>query len=276
MEWFKDFRKSGVYTVGSTPGLAGDLVLNGESTSLDLHSKEFFTTAELPDGCILGALHNLTKVSLHGCVTTEGPGRGDNGSEEYHFSKVFPHFVLFGRQHLRPGSAEVTHVSFSVSDGDVIFNDFAAFGQVTRNRQEHMELVAKAELEHGRELSVGDNPLFFYFSGKHEIFSAKTGVGTVSATHAPSYSYPGPRGIKVENKIHVNIEFDAPIDVDGAIRKVLMLLRFLEIVAGRKRRCEHVRHPASFRCAFRRAAHARYGGRQDEGPHFVQSFASIA
>ncbi len=240
MQSLEGFRKSGVFTVGSAPGLAGDLALDGESTSLDLHSKEFFTTGDLPNGCILGALHDLTKVSLHGCITTEGPGRGGNGTEEYHFSKVFPHFVLFGCQHLKPGSAEVTHVSFSVSDGYVIFNDFAAFGQVTRNLQEHMELVAKAELEHGQRLSVGDHPLLFYFSGKYEIFSAKTAVGTVSATHAPSYSSPGPRGIKVENKIRVNIEFDAPIDVDGAIRKVLMLLRFLEIVAGRKQRVEQL------------------------------------
>lgn len=240
MQSLEGFRKSGVFTVGSTPDLVGELTLDGESTSLDLHSKELFTTSELPNGCILGALHDLTKVSLHGCITTEGPGHGGNRTEQYHFSKVFPHFVLLGRQHLLPDSREVTHVSFSVSDGYVIFNDFAAFGEVIRNRQEHIELVAKAELEHGRQLAVGQHPMLFYFTGKFEIFNAKTAVGTVSATHAPSYSSPGPRGIKVENQIRVNIEFDAPVDVEGATRSVSMLLRFLEIVAGRKQRVEQL------------------------------------
>ena len=239
MQSFEGFRKSGVFTVGSTPGLAGDLTLNGESTSLDLHSKEFFTTAELPDGCILGALHDLTKASLHGCITT-GAGQGGNRTEQYHFSKVFPHLVLFGRRHLLPESREVTHASFSVSDGYVIFNDFAAFGMVIGNQQEHIELVAKAELEHGQQLAVGEHPMLFYFSGKFEIFKTRTAVGTVSATHAPSYSSPGPRGIKVENQIRINIEFDVPVSVEDATRRVLMLLRFLEIVAGRKQRVEQL------------------------------------
>ena len=108
-----------------------------------------------PDGCILGALHDLTKVSLHGCITT-GAGQGGNRTEQYHFFKGVPHLVLFGRRHLLPESREVTCQLLRV--GRLIFNDFA-FGMVIGNQQEHIELVAKAELEHGRQLAVGEHPM---------------------------------------------------------------------------------------------------------------------
>lgn len=58
-------------------------------------------------------------------------------------------------------------------------------------------------------------------------------LGTVSATHMPSFTMPGPHGIKVENKIHVNIAFKESATIDEAIVKVDALLRFLEIIAGR-------------------------------------------
>jgi len=233
MELFNGFRKSGTFKVASGAEVSGDLTLKGARTTLDLYSKEFFATHGLPGGCLLGSLHDMTKVSLIGCITSQGPGSGSLGDERYHFSTVFPHFVLFGSKHITAESSEITNVSFEGGDAHTLFYDFSAFGQVHGDIGPYMDKIVESERSKGREVVVGEHPMVFYFTGKHEIFKAETAIGTISAGHAPSYRMPGPRGIELDNKIRVNVVFNTPRTVDGAMKAVQMLLRFLEIMAGR-------------------------------------------
>lgn len=72
MKPFEGFRKSGTFGVAPGTEVQGDLILKGLQTTLDLFSKDFFNTRSLQDGCILGALHDRTKVSLIDCITTQG------------------------------------------------------------------------------------------------------------------------------------------------------------------------------------------------------------
>jgi hypothetical protein len=88
MESFEGFRKSGTFVVAPGTEVQGELILKGDRTTLDLYSKDFFTTHDLPDGCIAGTFHDRTKVSLIDCVTMQGPGSGMRGEERYHFSSV--------------------------------------------------------------------------------------------------------------------------------------------------------------------------------------------
>jgi hypothetical protein len=69
MESFEGFRKSGTFVVAPGTEVQGELILKGDRTTLDLYSKDFFTTHDLPDGCIAGTFHDRTKVSLIDCVT---------------------------------------------------------------------------------------------------------------------------------------------------------------------------------------------------------------
>ena len=59
-------------------------------------------------------------------------------------------------------------------------------------------------------------------------------LGTISANHQLSSRFPGPEGIKVENKIHINIEFKERATVKDTVDAVYTLLQFLEIIAGRR------------------------------------------
>ena len=77
---------------------SSSLSLKGGATSLDLYSTSFFNTHASED--IAGTLHDRTKVSLINCITMSGPGSGTRGEERYHFSSVFPHFALFGDEHI--------------------------------------------------------------------------------------------------------------------------------------------------------------------------------
>lgn len=232
MESFEGFRKSGTFIVAAGTEVQGDLILKGSKTTLDLFSKDFFSTHDIQDGCILGALHDRTKVSLIDCITTQGPGRGSRGDEHYHFSSVFPHFVIFGDEHITTTDRKITSVSFHVDDAATLFYDFDAFGNVI-DAGPHMARILEERREYGRDITVGDHPMLFYFTGKYEIFKVETVLGTVTAEHRPSFTMPGPHGIKLDNKIEVNIVFKESATIDEAISAVHTLLRFLEIIAGR-------------------------------------------
>jgi hypothetical protein len=232
MESFEGFRKSGTFTVAAGTEVQGDLILKGPKTVLDLYAKDSFSTHGIQEGCILGRLHNQTKVSLINCITTKGPGSGSRGDERYHFSTVFPHFVIFGEEHITATDKKITNMSFHVEDADSLFYDFDAFGLVI-DAKPHMAKIIEERREYGRDITVGEHPMLFYFTGKYEIFKAKTVLGTVTAEHRPSFTMPGPHGIKLDNKIVVNIAFKESAAIDEAITAVHTLLRFLEIIAGR-------------------------------------------
>ena len=232
MESFEGFRKSGTFIVAPGVEVQGDLILKGAKTTLDLYAKDFFSTHALQDGCILGWLHDRTKVSLIDCITTQGLGSGSRGEEHYHFASVFPHFVVFGEEHITSADQKITELSFHVDDAANLFYDFDAFGKVIDARS-HMERIVEAKKENGRDIAIGEHPMIFYFTGKYEIFKAETALGTISATHRPSYTFPGPEGIKVDNKIHLNMAFKDGVSVKEAVIRVNTLLRFLEIMAGR-------------------------------------------
>lgn len=230
MEQFKDFRKSGTFKLSSDIEVPGELSLNMGATTLDLYSSTFFNTHKSTD--IAGTLHDRTKVSLIGCITTSGPGTGIRGKESYHFSSVFPHFVLLGNEHITSTDRLIVEINFSIDDASSIFYDFDVFGEVIDARP-HLEKIVEAEKKAGLNIEFGEYPRIFYFTGKFEIFSVDTVLGTISAKHGISYTSPGPEGIHVRNTIRVSIVFLDQKTVDEAIRSVMDTLRFLEVIAGR-------------------------------------------
>lgn len=138
MESFEGFRKSGTLIVAPGVEVQGDLILKGAKTTLDLYAKDFFSTHALQGGCILGALHDRTKVSLINCITTLGIGSGTRGTEHYHFASVFPHSVIFGDDHITSVDRKITDVSVLVDDAATMFYDFDAVGKVIDARP-HMK-----------------------------------------------------------------------------------------------------------------------------------------
>lgn len=59
-------------------------------------------------------------------------------------------------------------------------------------------------------IEIGEHPLLFYFTGKHDIFSVNTLLGKISATHGISYSSPGPKpSLKRKVRSRVKLITDA-------------------------------------------------------------------
>src|ERR1043166_6818435 len=102
MDTLQGQKQSGSFGISPDRILYGELTVDGRATSLYLRDTSFFSTHNIPDRCIHGVLHDLTKVSLLGCITTEGPGSFGRYGEGYNFSRVFPHYVAHGDRHISP------------------------------------------------------------------------------------------------------------------------------------------------------------------------------
>lgn len=229
MQEHEGFKKGGTFVLSSGVEVQGELCLDGEATLLNLYSARFFDTHTSQD--ILGLSYDRSKVSLINCVTRQGPGQGTRGGERYYFSTVFPHFVVFGDEHIRSSDRVILELSFTVDDAATLFYDFDAFGSVFDARP-YMEKIAEEQVD-GRKIDIGEYPHLFYFTGKHEVLSVDTALGKVSARHSLSYSSPGPKGIHVDNTIRLSIAFKSAKTISEAVNCVLDVLRFLEVIAGR-------------------------------------------
>jgi hypothetical protein len=224
------FKKAGRFTLTNGIELQGELCLKGTETILDLYSDLSFDKNESVD--IFGQFYDLSKVSLINCGTMSrfSSTRGD---ESYYFSKIFPHFVIFGNPHISSSCRIIRKLSFTIDDAAILFCDFDAFGLVL-NAKTHVEhIVETKENQHDRKIKIGESPLLCYFTGNHEIFCVDTVIGKISARHCLSYGMPGSKGIHVDNTIRIDIVFSSEKIIDEAIRSVLDTLSFLEIIAGR-------------------------------------------
>lgn len=227
---YEGFKKAGSFTLANGMELQGELCLQGAATTLDLYSSSFFDRHASAD--IFGIFYDRSKVSLINCVTMSGVST-TRDNEDYHFSSIFPHFVIFGDQRITSSCRIIRKLSFTVDDAATLFYDFDAFGSVI-NAKPHMKHIVEAQANQlGRKIEIEEYPLLFYFTGKYEICSVDTVLGKISATHHPSWKSPDPEGIYVNNTIRINIAFYSEKSVDEAIRSVLDILGFLEVIAGR-------------------------------------------
>jgi hypothetical protein len=149
------------------------------------------------------------------------------------YTNIFPHFVLRGDTNVDPNEKVVIEVDILVDDADIIFYDFDAFDRAIDAHTYIEKIVSANASRFARDIPIGPDPLIFYFTGKREIFSVDTVLGKISASHNPSYSIGGPKGIHLKNEILTTIQFQEPCTFNEVIKHTLTLLRFLELLVGR-------------------------------------------
>ena len=230
---------AGRFTLAPELELDGQLHLNGANSVLNLYAKEFFTTRTESHLDILGFLYERTKVSLLDCVTTSSGQHGGVGVEGRRYSsRVFPHLVLFGDEHIASTNSNVTSIHFVVDDATTIFSDYDAFGGVI-DAAPHIEHLARINNPNAT-IDATSRPEIFYYTGKGTIFSVDTNLGVVSANHCPEIQLPSPSGFRLDNSISVDIEFDDPLTVSESTTRLIKVLRFLEIIVGRPQNLQQV------------------------------------
>lgn len=213
--------------------ISGELRFEEQGARLHLSHPEFFHFAA-DDGCVLGELIDADKVSLHGCIHVDGPTQKWTDTGTHYFGDLGPHFVIVGPKWLKPSDDAVSAIRVVVSDAYSLFDDPDAFSLAVAGTAQ-LEGLFKAHSEAiGRDVEPGPAPFIAFFRGDTQIAEAETVLGKVSVHHRPSGNLGGPRGIRIDNQIWLKISFAEPILFAVAIDRLLVLLRFLELCAGRR------------------------------------------
>lgn len=212
----------------------GELTVNGTGTTLYLHDADFFHVDGDSAACIHGILHGRTKVTLFDCFARSSLGSASRYDEKFHFAELMPAYIVTGSRHLTASEPEVVKVTFHVDDAEDIFYDFDAMGHVIDARPLIKDVVAANERRIGRKIPTGPQPDIAYFSGKIDLLKVETPIGNVRVFHRPMPSHPlATREVGMRNRTMVEVEFPRPVLLQESLDKVLSLLRFLEILAGR-------------------------------------------
>lgn len=230
---------SGQFFIGDKP-IAGELTLDRGATKLYVHQPDFFIPNANDDRCILGALRDTTKVSLLQCNAPQIPGTYTSAEGRFNFAEIFPHFVLFGRSHLRDTEERIISIRFFPDDASTIFYCFDMFSTHWGEREVAAALIEKNNKEFDRTTNVGDLPIVAVYSGQREIVRAHTSIGKITAFNAPSANFGGPRGAYIKNRIGVEIEFQHPTKFTVALDAMLVCSRFLSLIAGRPQKLRKI------------------------------------
>jgi hypothetical protein len=134
----------------------------------------------------------------------------------------------------------ISRLGVVVDDFAPIYYDFDTFG-VDLAPEEHIsDILETFHGRIGRRVEPGDRPIIAYFTGRSLLFSAGAPFGRVSARHRPSFGMGGPRGVNINNEVVTDLDFDPPVTFDQAIDNLQSLLRFLELIVGRRQNLLHI------------------------------------
>lgn len=246
MEGFKRTKYTGHFEIKDNR-FVGELSLEGFNSSLYLWSydRHDFFNSTLPGkeekiNTVFGKLDDLTTVSLFQCIRTEGPGHRGRASdtETVYFLRLQPRYIIFGERKFPPHEEIIGSIHFLIDDGNELFFDTYAFGQLLDARPVIRQVV-QADIEQvwksteKKKIDIGPNSLVAYFTGKNEVFTAITPWGKVSSSHRLNYSLGNPDGIMINNKIWISIEFSVPVEFKTAIDRMHTVKNFCELIAGR-------------------------------------------
>ena len=238
--------KRGVFSLPCDREFRGELKLAGMDSFLSLeisNSKSLGGDLKgaFPDSgqnvkCIKGVLNDSKKVSLLYCMAT-GFGFRPAGEKFTYNNRFFPHFAVFGNQHISHDEKKITGVSFIIDDADILFYDPNLFGAITSSDKATMlrPLIEKITQynDFGPKIEIAKYPQVFYYSGKIKIFEAKPKLATISASHGIKKTFGGSKGFKIEDIISVNLEFAGAVTFKDAVDKAFRVLNFLELLADR-------------------------------------------
>ena len=223
---------SGLFNISPDRKLSGTILLDGPESILHLWSDSKFNidASESDTTTITGILEDQKKVSLIGCVR-EGESDYFGSDGVSHHKKFYPHYVAIGPRYFQNSDKVISNISILVDDAETLFHDRQAFGTALVPPEKFDELT---KLDIFRNIIFTNDYLHIgYYTGKSKIFSANTVLGKISAWHRTTFGMGGPSGVRMDNKIYVNISFNEPLSVTQLFNPISTVLRFFEVVVGR-------------------------------------------
>jgi hypothetical protein len=226
----------GVFVINEK-SLWGELVIAGANTKLMLRTEERMDDSSLPEN-IFGQLHDFTLVSCIGCVGGAIPNTQRTGDGKLSMSwEIFPHHVISGRQHFDPDSNEIKKIWFSTPDLSQIFNDSDSFGELREPSQSLKELIPKTI--GNRDIPIGENPIFTYFTGRNIILSTNFPYGLFECQHW-AVANTSSQGATISSDMRIKVEFEEKIKLPQTLTCLLSLGQFLNLIVGRSQTLENI------------------------------------
>ena len=220
----------GKFTLAPGEEFLGTLLLDGQDSRLYLrdNNNKRIPPSLSEDTKITGVLDDQTTVSIIGRWNSIEPSRTWGPGGFVYFYELSPEYVVIGSEELAGKEEKVTSIQFVPEDWEALFGWSRPFGSVLDNKAITKKLM---KLDYpDREPDLGKHQLIFYWTGKHEVFSCPTPLGSVSAFHKFQASSVSAKGFRLDSKVHVAIKFDQPISFEaatGAMRKILMFFDYL-------------------------------------------------
>jgi hypothetical protein len=232
------FTKLGEFAISPTRKAFGELCVSGPDSYLYIGDSNNLDI-DLSKSNITGSLHDLTKVTLIDCIVGEGTGSTHKNGENFNYIRLFPHFVITGTKYLLFGEDNIQSISFTIEDASALFHDFHAFGSSTSNKELLSDILKTKK--YLIDVPIGEFPVIAYFTGKDEILSAKTVLGDIKVTHNPSCNSGNSNGVQICNLITIVIKPSSIINFDEAINHTLDLLRFFDLIIGKRQKLSQLR-----------------------------------
>ena len=227
----KNLPLQGTFQLPNNQECFGELLIKGRNTLLSLTSlSDLQSVLEVKN--LFGTALDGQRVTCIGCVPLSHGSAWKEAGATYQYANVFPHFVIVGDEHLDLGTTVVRSIHFAADDLSSLFYDFDAFGSVI-DAKSIIDTVLE-ERRRVRPIETGEWPHVAYFTGKMTVIEVDTDIGKVAISHRPNYNTGGPDGIYVKNRMVVSIEPTSAMNFTDAVDRMMTVVRFLSVIAGRQ------------------------------------------
>lgn len=228
------------FTLPNGETVDGEFLLNGSRTyvKLDIDGPPVGWFRDVPT--LHADLPGGLWLSFLKCIRLGGESSRTGSQREINRVRLYPHFATLGTCAFPP-DARICRLGFVADDFAAIYYDFDAFGYDMAPEEHIGAILESFHARIGRRVEPGDRPLIAYFTGRSQLFSANVPFGRVSARHMASHAIGGsPRGVSINNAVFTYLEFDPPATFDEGIDNYKSVLRFLEVITGRRPNLSHV------------------------------------
>ena len=240
---------TGKFTFSSVGEVRGKLALDGTRSSLQVWSENnaltqiWYEEMHRDVGSIKGTLDNQNKVSLINCLALDAVLFPRIRNETaVHKANFFPHYVVFGDQHISHEEEAITGVSFILEDADILFHDPEVFGEVTTsgeslNARNARSLIEQAILSKktDSDIPVGKSVLL-YHTGSNCVFETDTSSEKISVERDTQHFeiHRTPSEVRIDHEVSVTLNFDpAVVTFENALKRASRVSQFLELLIGR-------------------------------------------
>lgn len=226
----EEHRLQGTFQLPHSQEAFGELLLKEDKSLLRLTSHSHLPPLQ-EFSALLGTTLDRQQVTCIDCVLHSQGSAWRENTATHHYAEIFPHFVTIGDEHIDPNLSMVRSIHFAVDDLSFLFYDFDAFGSIHAEKPLIESVIAKRG--HMRPVETGEWSHIAYFTGKFTVVEVETEIGKVAVNHSPSFSMGGPDGVFIKNQMVVSVEPSSPVAFDEAVDRMMTIVRFLSVMAGR-------------------------------------------